>query len=45
MKQIISDFVALLIPYKEREKVHSWVLIIAVLVFYAAIGYIVTIAA
>ena len=37
MKRLLSDFVVLWIPYKEDEKIHSWLLIIAVFMFCAII--------
>lgn len=43
MKRLLSDFVALWILYKEDEETHSWLLIIAVFMFCAIIGYLVII--
>ena len=40
MKSWLSDFVALWIPVKEDEEVHSWRVILFVLGFYAAIATI-----
>ena len=44
LKTLLSDFVALLVPYKEGEEEHSWGLITGVLVFLAVMAGVCTMA-